>query len=353
MYPALAALKALKNRADATLWVGGQGGMEADLVKRQNIPYTDIPAAGLHGVGLRALPGNLLRLVRGVQASRRIVRNFQPDVLLFTGGYVAAPMAVAARKLPMLLYVPDIEPGQALKFLSRFATRIAVTAEDSRRYFPAHAQLAITGYPTRPELVPLERETARRVFGLQPDLPTLMVFGGSKGARSINRAVLAHLNQLLPQTQIIHVSGQLDWEEVQAARAALPGEWVDRYHTFPYLHEEMGAAFSCADLVVSRAGASTLGEFPLFGLPAVLVPYPYAWRYQRVNADYLAQRGAAEVLENDQLAAELVPTVQRLLADPTHLEQMRQAMKAQARPQSAELLADLLCELAAQKGATA
>jgi UDP-N-acetylglucosamine--N-acetylmuramyl-(pentapeptide) pyrophosphoryl-undecaprenol N-acetylglucosamine transferase len=127
---------------------------------------------------------------------------------------------------------------------------------------------------------------------LDPALPVLLVFGGSKGARSINRALLEALPGLLPEMQVLHISGNLDWPEVEAARSALStGEaaaWAERYHAFPYLHDEMGAALAAADLVVARAGASTLGEFPALGLPAILVPYPHAWRYQKVNADYLA-----------------------------------------------------------------
>ena len=133
------------------LWIGGEGGMEADLVAREAIPFEAIPAAGVHGVGLRALPGNLWRLVRGTLAARRLVRQFQPDVMLFTGGYVAAPVAVASPGIPKLLYVPDIEPGMALKFLARFANRIAVSAEPSRSYFPRAEKVVVTGYPTRPE----------------------------------------------------------------------------------------------------------------------------------------------------------------------------------------------------------
>ena len=133
-----------------TLWVGSEGGMEAELVKRAGLPYRSIPAAGVHGVSLRELPRNLSQLTRGVVASRRILRGFRPDVLFFTGGYVAVPMAIAGQRIPTLLYVPDIEPGLALKALSRFADRITVTAPDSQRYF--NKNVIVTGYPLRQDL---------------------------------------------------------------------------------------------------------------------------------------------------------------------------------------------------------
>ena len=123
MYPALAVLQALENKINSSLWVGGKNGMEADLIKDQSIPYAEIPAAGVHGVGLRTLPGNLVKLLQGVFASSRILNQFKPDAILFTGGYVAAPMAIAAKRIPSLLFVPDIEPGMALKFLARYATK--------------------------------------------------------------------------------------------------------------------------------------------------------------------------------------------------------------------------------------
>ncbi len=332
-----------------TLWVGGEGGMEARLVERANVPFKAIPAAGVHGVGLRQLPGNLVKLARGVAASRRILSEFQPDVLFFTGGYVAVPMALAGRKVPTALYAPDIEPGLALKILARFADRIAVTAEDSVPFFTRRSRLAITGYPTRPGLTKWSRLEARRTLGLSDEAPVLLVSGGSKGARSLNRAVLAHLPELLEMTQIVHISGELDWPEVEAKAKELK---APRYHTYPYLHEEMGAALAAADLALSRSGASTLGEYPLFGLPSILVPYPYAWRYQKVNANYLVRNGAAIMLEDARLAEELLPTVKGLLREPARLESMRRAVKTLARPQAASEIGRLLAELAGKRKQT-
>ncbi len=322
--------------------------MEGDLVKRQNLPYAAIPAAGVHGVGLRALPRNLARLARGALAARRILREFDPDLLLFTGGYVAVPVALAGRSRPILLYVPDLEPGLALKTLARFADHIALTTGDSRAYFPARARATVTGYPTRADLLDWDRASGREKLGLSGDAPVLLVLGGSKGARSINRALSASLPRLLEKMQIVHISGQLDWPEIQALQAGLPAGPAQNYHPMPYLHE-MGAALAAADLVVSRAGASTLGEYPLFGLPAVLVPYPYAWRYQRVNAEYLTRSGAAVLLLDQDLPAQLAGTVETLLQQPARLDAMRQSMRALARPDAAARIAGLARELAAQK----
>lgn len=351
MYPAAAVLQnALtdKSRPLDVLWVGGQGGIEADLVARLGISYQSIPAAGVHGVSPLRLPANLWQLFKGYLASRRILREFNPDVLLFTGGYLAVPMALASRRTAKLLYVPDIEPGLALKTLARFADRIAITTTASRAYFPANAPLVETGYPTRPDLANWDRDEALRHFELSPDLPVVLIFGGSKGARSINRALVAILPELLNRVQVIHISGSLDWDEVENARQSLPEALQARYRAYPYLHDEMGAAFACADLAVSRAGASSLGEYPLFGLPAILVPYPYAWRYQKVNAEYLVNQGGAILLRDELLSEQLQSSISHLLDNPQKLQEMRNAMLGMRLPDPAKRIANLLFELAGQ-----
>lgn len=347
VYPALAVHEALmaKHKASDVLWVGGEGGMEEDLVNRAGIPYRSIPAAGVHGVGLRTLPGNITRLTRGVIASRRILHEFKPNVLFFTGGYVAAPMAVAARKIPTVLFVPDIEPGLALKFLSYFSDVITVTTSDSNPYFRRSSRIVPTGYPLRADLSSWSREKANQRLGLSSGKPVLLVTGGSKGARSINMAVLKSLHELLNIAQIIHISGTLDWPVIEKAAQELPADLKANYHAMPYSHE-MGAALAAADLVLSRAGASSLGEYPFFGLPAVLVPYPYAWRYQKVNADYLVRQGAAVLLQDELLDDKLLSVLKNLLGDQNKRREMGAAMRSLSRPNAAERIASQLLELA-------
>src|SRR5512141_1414053 len=237
VYPALAVHSALSAKVSDldTLWVGGEGGMEEALVKRQGITFESIPAAGVHGVGLFTLPRNLAMIGRGVFAARRILNDFKPDVLLFTGGYVAVPMALAGRSIPSLLYVPDIEPGMALKSLARFADVIAVTTEESQKFFKKRAYE--TGYPLRPELARWDRQTAHQHLGISGNLPVLLVFGGSQGARSINLAILNSLQALLEKFEVIHLSGETDWQIVESAREQLPAKLAERYHAMAYLHE--------------------------------------------------------------------------------------------------------------------
>ena len=344
MYPALAVQSALTAKVlDLdTLWVGGEGGMEESLVKRQGIQFQAIPAAGVHGVGLAALPRNLVTITRGTFAARRILNEFKPQVMFFTGGYVAVPVALAGRSIPSLLYVPDIEPGMALKSLAGMADVITVTTDQSQKFF--NKKVYETGYPIRTDLALWDRQTATQHLGIVGGRPVLLVFGGSKGARSINLALLNNLPALLEKYELIHISGEQDWQTVRQAQAQLSEEAAARYHVMPYLHE-MGAALATADMVISRAGASTLGEYPLFGLPAILVPYPHAWRYQKVNADYLARRGAAIILEDHRLNDELLPTLNVLMENPNKLRAMRAAMFGLSHPRAAEKIASALIGL--------
>ncbi|MBT4533388.1 MAG: undecaprenyldiphospho-muramoylpentapeptide beta-N-acetylglucosaminyltransferase [Chloroflexi bacterium] len=350
--PALAVLQAIDKSKDQILWVGSDGGMEADLVKRAGIPFTTVPAGGIHGLGLRAIL-NSFKLMRGYFAARKLIKEFSPDVLFFTGGYVAIPTGLAGRKIPTLLCLPDIEPGLAIKVLARFADRITVPAQESIQYFPEGKTITVTGYPIRSSLSDWDRNTALKAFKLSPDLPTLMVTGGSLGARSINQAILKNLPELLEEMQVIHITGNTTWPEVEKAYLALPEKLSKKYRAFPYLHDRMGAAFAAADLVISRAGASILGELPNFALPGILVPYPHAWRYQKVNADHLVQKNAAIMIKDEELDEKLLNAIQDLMQNKTKLNQMKVAMQSQAKPDAAKQIAELLLKIGSESKGSA
>jgi UDP-N-acetylglucosamine--N-acetylmuramyl-(pentapeptide) pyrophosphoryl-undecaprenol N-acetylglucosamine transferase len=323
--------------------------MEADLVSRAGIPFKAIPAAGVRGVGLKAV-SSLWQLTRGFFAARKLLREFQPDVLFFTGGYVAIPTVLAGRNIPILLCLPDIEPALALRTLSRFADKIAVPVAESKAFFARDKDVEVVGYPTRPALRLIPKAQAAAEFDLDPGRPILTITGGSLGARSINRAAVAVLTELLGFVQVIHLTGEQTWPEVEAAVAQLSPAQKQDYRPYPFLHERMSAAFSATDLVVSRGGGSVLGELPEFGIPAILVPYPYAWDTQVVNSKYLAKRGAAVIIRDEDLDAELLPTIRELVVtNPTRRERMQAAMQALALPGAAKRIAAMLEELAVRQ----
>ncbi|MGV8026962.1 MAG: undecaprenyldiphospho-muramoylpentapeptide beta-N-acetylglucosaminyltransferase [Anaerolineaceae bacterium] len=356
VYPALAVLQTLTNKVDEILWIGSEGGMENELITRLNIPFKTIPAAGIHGVGLKKLPGNLSKLVRGYREAQKIIRTFQPDVFFSTGGYLSIPVALAARRIPLVVFIPDVEPGLALKVLIKYSDRVLTSTAESEQYISKKKKVTLCGYPLRKEIIDWDRNSARKELALSDDLPVLLIFGGSKGAQSINRAVVPLLPEILKIAQVVHISGTENWQEIQENTKMLDGTLKKRYHLFPYLHENMGAALASADLVVCRAGASILGELPYFNLPAILVPYPYAWRYQKTNADHLEKSRAAVILRDEDLASSLKQTVVGLLNDPQRLQSMQTAMRTISTPTAAQKIAEIVLESGMQnkqKGATA
>ncbi|MCB0210347.1 MAG: undecaprenyldiphospho-muramoylpentapeptide beta-N-acetylglucosaminyltransferase [Anaerolineae bacterium] len=356
VYPALAVVQSLNrlcaeaNIQPKILWVGSIGGMEQQLVERAGLEIELIPAGGLRGKSPVAALQGLWALMRGYRRSRQILRWFQPDALFVTGGYVCVPVTLAARHLGIasLIYLPDIEPGLAIKFLSRFVDRVAVTTTETKQFFKP-GQSVVTGYPVREDLlIDISAEAkanARRELGLEGTLPVLLVFGGSQGARSINRALTNEIARYLAVSQIIHITGTLDAEWVLARRDELAPMLQQRYHVFDYMHEAMTSALLAADLVISRAGASVLGEYPVVGLPAILVPYPYAGSHQALNAHYLAQQQAAIVVEDANLSRDLSPIAIDLLTHEEKLQAMSQACRRLAKPDAAAHLAREILEV--------
>jgi len=320
--------------------------MEGEIISRQNIAYRSIPAAGLHGVGWKNLPGNLVKLARGYLNAGRIIAEFKPDVMFFTGGYLAVPAALAGRRIPSLVFTPDIEPGLAIRTISKWVSRIALSVEESREYTPPGKEVVVSGYPVRSSMLAWTRDQALETLELSPDLPVMLVFGGSKGARSINQALEAILPDLLPEMQVVHLTGTLDWEGIKSRKDLLPEALGENYRVYPFLHEKMGAALRSADLVVSRSGASILGEYPLFELPAILIPYPHAWRYQKTNAQYLVDREAALIIRDEELKNRLLPEILSLIRDRERLNKMKNALRSMAKSDAAEAIAKELMALA-------
>ncbi len=329
------------------MWIGSQSQMEPTLLQGYDLTYKAIPAAGLHGVGLLSVPGNLIQLVRGWRISSRLINQFKPHVILYTGGYIGVPLAMASKSIASVVFIPDVEPGFAHKFIQRKASFIAVSTPDSKGFIRAGAEISVTGYPVRKELLKWNYVSGRQYFGIPEGVPTILVFGGSKGARSINRALASILEKLLREMHVIHISGLDNWDEVQTSCQTLTGDLAQRYHAFPFMRDEMGAAFAAADLAVCRAGASTLGELPAFGLPAILVPYPHAWRYQARNAHFLAQRGGAVMLDDNAMRLSLLDKIFEIIRNPTRLNKMKSAMQHLFVPDAAVNIAGLLIQASA------
>lgn len=352
VYPGLAVAGALETemraRAEALemLYIGVRGRVDEAIVPASGIRFRAIDAGQLRVGSPVTFVRNLARLARGIVQSIFLLRGFRADVVFATGGYASVPVGVAARMLrrPLVVYLPDVTPGWAVRLLSRLATRMATTSEAALAYLPRR-KTGVVGYPVRDEFWQTDRTAARAALGLPESAKVLLVTAGSLGAQAINETVFAALPELLAACEIVHVTGAAGEARAAERRAQLGAEAQRRYHVRGYL-AEMPAAMVAADLVVSRAGASVLGELPAAGAPAVLVPGEYEGWSQTPNAAYLRSQGAAVMLRNSELA-QLAPAVLALLADDARLAEMREAMRGLARPGAARDLARVVLEAAA------
>ena len=326
------------------MWVGSRNGMEEILMAQYHLPFQAISAAGIHGIDVLHLPRNFLQLYKGWRESKVIIHDFKPHVIFFTGGYLGIPMSAAARKIPSVVFIPDIKPGQALKIIMRSAYSIAVSTDLSLPHISEKKNVKVTGYPLRKEIRKWNRKKSRAHFSIPMHSKVLLVFGGSKGARSINQALMPILNKLVKDMHVIHITGVDNWKDVQTIKESNSELGSPNYHAFPYLQEDMGAAFAAADLAVCRAGASTIGELPYFGLPAIMVPYPHAWQYQHQNAEYLVDKGGAEIIKDKNLSIELFRKIIEITSDRKKLESMRKKMQELAVVDAEQSIANLLLE---------
>lgn len=359
----------------ALLWVGSSDGMEKSLVDHASIPYQGIATGQVRGKNPLTIGRNAGKMISGLRESITILRQFRPDVCLATGGYVCAPVVVACRwlQIPVLIYLPDMMPGWAIRILSWLARRVAVSYPEAARYFGGEVpagKAVVTGYPVRQELVDLvgggaldprhhtqQRAATRCQLAERlhrplctggEALPLLLVWGGSQGSRNINEALWAMLPQVLPHAHVLHVVGVRDWAQWQANLQQPPvaHDLWNRYHPVAYLHEEMALALAAADLTVARAGASTLGEFPVARLPAILVPHPGV--NQQQNAEYLVQHGGAILIDDSALRQQLASKLLPLVHDQAQRQTMEAALARLAKPNAAQAIAEQLAQLTAE-----
>ncbi len=344
-YPAVAVAERLRERDGTELfYYGTPGGPERAIAEAEGFEYRPVRASPVRSRSPWRMAKGTFNLARGYREALHWLELDEPRAVFATGGYAAAPVGRAARRrgIPLLLFLPDVRPGWAVRALQRQATAIACSVPDSLEFLPG-AKTVVTGYPVRRQFIEARREDGARCFGLDPALSTLLVTGGSQGAHHINLVIAGALRELLEQTQIIHIAGRDEEAWLARERARLPAWQQDRYQLRAYT-DEMACAMAAADLAVTRAGASVLGELPAAGLPAIVIPGDFS--DQRDNADFLVRHGAALALttgEVDRIGDEVL----RLIDDAAAREAMAQAMSQLARPEAASKLAEMLVELAA------
>jgi UDP-N-acetylglucosamine--N-acetylmuramyl-(pentapeptide) pyrophosphoryl-undecaprenol N-acetylglucosamine transferase len=347
IYPGIAVAQEIRRRdANSQVrFVGTARGLETRLVPQAGFELSLIESAGLKNVGAVARMKGLAILPKSFVSARRVIREFAPDVVVGAGGYVSGPVVLMASMLgrPTLVMESNALPGWTNRVLARFVDRAAVSFEQALPYF--RGQAVVTGNPVRREF--FEIPAKRR----EPGRLSLLVFGGSQGARAINEAMIAAL-PLLPKLPVAlsikHQTGAADFEKVNAAYAA--AGWNEHAQVCAYI-DNMMSDFAAADLVICRAGATTTAELIAAGKASIMIPFPYAADdHQRKNAEALQAAGAARMIVQQELSAErLVNEIRALAEDSSLLDRMEQASKGLAHGDSAAAAVDLLLELVGKK----
>ncbi len=287
------------------------------------------------------------RTVQGVTASLKILRKFKPDVIFLKGGYVSLPVGLAAHllRIPFVIHESDISPGLSNQILSRWATKIAVGFPVKNYAGFDAARLVFTGNPVRPELFSAHRLEGLAAFKLTADLPVIFVTGGSQGAAQINDALLDALPKLLPKYQVIHQTGENDYERVsfKLRRMTRRVDELDHYHPYAFIQQDMPMALAVADVIVGRAGASTIAEAAALGKPTVLIPNYEMAGHQIENARVLSRVGAARVIDGERLTPELLAgELHRILDSAEEQRMLSKAIREFSRPDAAMELAKLV-----------
>jgi UDP-N-acetylglucosamine:LPS N-acetylglucosamine transferase len=347
----------LRARPDAAelSWLGGHRGLEASLVPAAGIPFQRLVLRSLRTVGLDAHAVlDPIRLGAAVPQAAAILARSRPAAIFTTGGYAAVPALLAAAPLgiPVVLWDGNVIPGRAVRATARLADILAVSFEatcEALRSAAPHQPCYVTGTPIR-DTTTIDRATARARLRIAPDDRVLLIFGGSQAVRRFNGAVAAALPRLVDRVVVIHVTGEEGYAPALAARERLPENVRDRYRPHPFLRDDMLAALAAADLVIGRAGSSTLAEVSALGLPMVVVPYPHAAGHQRANARQLVHAGAARLIDDADFDAAALLAAAALLDDREGHQAMSAAARSLGRPGAADAVADLV--LAAARGET-
>lgn len=346
IFPALSIADELKRRYPGCRiqFVGALGRMEMEKVPAAGYPIEGLPVAGFNRKNLLKNFSVLLKLRKSLAKARRIIRDFQPDAVIGVGGYASGPTLKAAQRMgiPTLLQEQNSYAGVTNKLLAKKAAKICVAYPGMERFFPAEKVL-LTGNPVRPALLgcKLTPGEARRTFGLEPERPTLLVVGGSLGARTINLAMAASVKSLSEAgMQVIWQTGKAFADRGKEAVKGLKG-----VVSTPFI-ADMGAAYAAADLVVSRAGAGSISELELLGKPCILVPSPnVAEDHQTKNAQALSTRGAAILIPDSEAQERLPKACLDTMRDSDLLASMSKNILELALPDSARHIGDEIAAL--------
>ncbi|WP_353685053.1 undecaprenyldiphospho-muramoylpentapeptide beta-N-acetylglucosaminyltransferase [Thermodesulfovibrio sp. 3907-1M] len=344
LFPGVALAETIQERHPEAqiIFVGTQKGLEAKVIPKTKYELKFISIQGFVGKSATQKLKAVISLFKSISESKEIISSFSPDVVFGVGGYASFPVVLIAalKKIPSIILEQNTVPGLANKILGRVASAIAITYPETIDYFPKQ-KVYLTGTPIRKKILEADSEKAKRIFNIEEGKLTILVFGGSLGARKINKAMTEALSYLLPlkdRIQIIHQTGEYDLNWVSTEYKNLSFKAT----VLPFIYE-MAEAYSVADLVISRAGASTVAEITAIGKASILIPYPYAaYNHQEMNARRLLSRGACElILDRDLNGKSLAKKINEILNNPEVIKEMQRASLAFGKPKAGEKIIEI------------
>lgn len=352
IYPAVAVGKhMMQNDPDTKLlYIGTAKGMESRVVPEQGIPFEAIEITGFRRKLSFENVKTVMRFLKGAQRSKALLREFKPDVVIGTGGYVCGPVVYAAAKLgiPTFIHEQNAIPGLTNQFLSRYADYVGVSFPESISQFPKAKETSFTGNPCASNVLRAASGKGLQSLGLPSETRMALVVGGSRGARALNEAVveMAPLLDRLQDAHVVFVTGDIYYESTKERIGKEAPQALERLTLVPYLHN-MAEVLKDATLVVSRSGASSLAEITALGLPSILIPSPNVTNnHQEANARSLESVGAAEILLERELSGQsLLRMMEELLGDTSRMTAMSAASSELAVPDSANRIADALARI--------
>ncbi|QOS80235.1 undecaprenyldiphospho-muramoylpentapeptide beta-N-acetylglucosaminyltransferase [Paenibacillus sp. JNUCC31] len=354
IYPAVAIARQCEaENPDSTfLYIGGTRGLESKLVPQENIPFQSIDITGFRRKLSIDNLKTVMRFLQGVRKSKKMLREFKPDVVIGTGGYVCGPVVYAAAKLgiPSVIHEQNAIPGLTNKFLTRYVDTVAVSFEGSEKAFSGAKRVVYTGNPRATTVAQASRDRGFATLGVPMNSRVVLVVGGSRGAKAINKAMvdMAPMLEQLDDVHVVYVTGDSYFDETREAIRSSLGTMPNHLHVLPYVHN-MPEVLACTSLIVNRAGASFLAEITSLGIPSILIPSPNVTNnHQEANARTLEGGGASlTMLEKDLTGQALYEAVAGIMKDEPARRRMAEASRKLGKPDAAEVLVSEIRRLAA------
>lgn len=312
IYPALAIMNEIKRNDSKALflYIGTDNGLERDIVSKLDITFSIIDIKGLKRKFSTDNLSTIIKFIRSVELSKKYIKEFQPDVVIGTGGYVCGPVLFAASKLgiPTFIHEQNIIPGLTNKFLTRYVDVIGISFEGSKRYFKSANKVVLTGNPCASEVVKASKDQGYKFLNVTSEKKIVLIFGGSRGAKAINNTFVEILSELskYEDFHFVFVTGKVHYDLIKNEVDKIDKDKLTNVSIFPYLYN-MPDILAISDVIISRAGASTLAEVTALGIPSILIPSPYVTNnHQEKNAKWLEEQGAAKMIRENSLNGDIL-----------------------------------------------